>query len=100
MGASPRGLDAQGKRLHALAGGDAPREGVPTAHSEAEDGRLMRTEADLLRLTIEACGDLPKRANADTGWFAVEPHKWERLIARARREGRDGPNLVVYRTKT
>ena len=55
--------------------------------------------AGLLR-EIEATGDLPKMANAESGWFAVVPGKWQALVSRAEREGRDGPNLIVYRTTT
>jgi len=49
---------------------------------------------------IETNGDLPKKANAESGWFAVVPRKWQDLMDRAAREGRDGPNLIVYRTTT
>ncbi|MCA9317619.1 MAG: HNH endonuclease [Planctomycetes bacterium] len=49
---------------------------------------------------IEANGDLPKMANANSGWFAVAPRKWKDLALRAAQEGRTGPDLIVYRTKT
>jgi len=60
----------------------------------------MASRAEQSRLVIEKRGDLPKRANAASGWFAVFPAKWKRLQVRAAREGRDGPCLVLYRTNT
>lgn len=56
--------------------------------------------AEKLHAAIENGGDEIHLANAESGWFAVAPRKWEELVDRARREGRDGPNLVVYRTRT
>jgi 5-methylcytosine-specific restriction endonuclease McrA len=60
----------------------------------------MRTEADELRAALEQRGDVPKMANAESGWFAITPSKWHRLVTKALSEGRDGPTLIVYRTKT
>jgi hypothetical protein len=53
-----------------------------------------------LRKDLEARGEYVVRANASTGWFAVFPTTWLDRAEKARRDGRDGPNLVVYRTKS
>jgi len=60
----------------------------------------MKTEAHDLRAALEQRGDAPKMANAESGWFAITPSKWHTLVTRAQSEGRDGPTLIVYRTKT
>ena len=39
-------------------------------------------------------------ANISSGWFAVNPKNWQVRGEQAAREGRSGPNLVVYRTKS
>jgi len=60
----------------------------------------MVSDAERLRKQLEARGEYVVRANASTGWFAVFPST---LLARtevARRQGRQGPNLVVYTTTT
>ena len=54
--------------------------------------------ADLLRQDLESRGEYVVMANADTGWFAVFLGTWRHRIEEARRRGREGPNLVVYRT--
>jgi len=61
----------------------------------------MKTIAEALRNEIAEHGDEVHLANAEaTGWFAITPTKWENLVDRAKREGRDGPTLVVYKTAT
>jgi hypothetical protein len=60
----------------------------------------MGSLADKLRKDLEACGEYVVMANASTGWFAVFPTTWHDRMEKARRHGREGPNLVVYRTKS
>ena len=49
---------------------------------------------------MEAAGEYVSRANADSGWFAVFPKKWDKLCDAARKQNRQGANLVVYKTNT
>lgn len=37
---------------------------------------------------------------SNTAWFAVFPEKWQKCVTSAQRDGRDGPNLIVYRTNS
>lgn len=60
----------------------------------------MEFIAERMRMELEGRGDLPKLANAASGWFAISPAKWSRLAQRAQDDGRDGPSLIVYRTNT
>ncbi|MBI4468886.1 MAG: HNH endonuclease [Acidobacteria bacterium] len=60
----------------------------------------MATVVTGLKKRLEARGECVVMANLDSGWFAVNPHTWQTRMEVARREGRDGPNLVVYRTKS
>ena len=60
----------------------------------------MNSVAEALRSELEATGEYVVRANADSGWFAVFPQTWQERTTHAVRQGRDGPNLVVYRTKS
>lgn len=60
----------------------------------------MTSIADELRNDLEARGEYVVRANASTGWFAVFLTTWHDRTQRANSEGREGPNLVVYRTKS
>jgi len=62
--------------------------------------RVALSDAERMRDALEASGDQPKLANLDTGWFAVAYKKWVGLVDRARRDRREGPNLIVYRTNT
>lgn len=52
--------------------------------------------AETLQVTLEARGEYVVRAN--TNWFAMFPSTWQHRVDAARRDGREGPNLVVYRT--
>lgn len=52
--------------------------------------------AETLQDTLEARGEYVVRAN--TTWFAMFPPTWQHRVDAARRDGREGPNLVVYRT--
>jgi len=58
----------------------------------------MTSIAAKLKANLEARGECVIMANATTGWFAVFPTAWRDRTERARHEGREGPNLVVYRT--
>ena len=60
----------------------------------------MESVAHELRKRLEARGEYVVRANALSGFFAIFPGTLQERMARATGEGRDGPNLVVYRTKT
>ena len=53
-----------------------------------------------IRSALEEKGEYVIRANAKTGWFAVDPKKIEKCRATAKATGRTDFNLVVYRTKT
>jgi hypothetical protein len=52
------------------------------------------------RKELEARGEYVAMANISSGWFAVFPDKWHDRMERAQRDGRDGRNLVVYRTNS
>jgi hypothetical protein len=58
----------------------------------------MASSADALRQDLEARGEYVVKANAKDGWFAVFLKTWRDRTEEARRDGREGPNLVVYRT--
>lgn len=49
-----------------------------------------------LRKRLEAGGEYVTRAKI--GWFAIFPEKLVRLEQQAVRDGREGPNLIVYRS--
>ncbi len=53
-----------------------------------------------LKVRLEARGECVVMANLASGWFAVNPNTWQTRTDIARREGRVGPNLIVYRTKS
>ena len=56
--------------------------------------------ADVSKADLETCGEYVVRANANSGWFAVFLGTWRRRVEEARRNGREGPNLIVYRTQS
>lgn len=58
----------------------------------------MASVVDALRQRLEALGEVVKKADSSTGWFAVYPRRWKHQSLEARRSGRLGPNLIVYRT--
>jgi hypothetical protein len=58
----------------------------------------MTSLVHALRSKLEELGEVVKKADISSGWFAVYPRAWERRAAEARRRGRSGPNLIVYRT--
>jgi hypothetical protein len=60
----------------------------------------MNSVADQSRSDLETRGEYVVRANASSGWFAIFPQTWRDRTDRAISEGRNGPNLIVYKTKT
>lgn len=54
--------------------------------------------ANHAQVALEARGEYVVMAN--TSWFAMFPKTLEDRIRTSRAEGREGPNLVVYRTKS
>src|SRR5579862_2192569 len=53
-----------------------------------------------LRKDLEARGEYVVRANLANYFFALFPKKWQALLDQAKRDGRDGPNLIVYQTES
>lgn len=53
---------------------------------------------DDLKGQLKERGEYVVRANASTGWFAINPNTWRIRSEQATRDGRDGPNLIIYRT--
>ena len=51
-----------------------------------------------LKSQLEKRGEVVVLANASTGWFAINPNTWQTRSEQATRDGRDGPNLIIYRT--
>jgi len=60
----------------------------------------MPSLAAELKTQLEEMGDYVVLANLESGWFAINPNTWEKRLVRSKALGRNGPNLVVYRTKT
>jgi 5-methylcytosine-specific restriction endonuclease McrA len=60
----------------------------------------MASLADDFKPTLEARGEYVVMANATTGWFAINPNTWRTRLEQAARDGRQGPNLIVYRTRS
>lgn len=51
-----------------------------------------------LKIQLEERGEYVVMANISSGWFAINPRTWRIRSEQATRDGRDGPNLIVYRT--
>jgi hypothetical protein len=49
---------------------------------------------------LEEQGDYVVMANISSGWFALFPNTWAARVGTAQRLGRQGPDLIVYRTKS
>ncbi len=60
----------------------------------------MPSVAHELRDALETQGDYVVRANANSGWFAIFPKTWAERMTTAHRNGRAGPNLVAYKSKS
>jgi hypothetical protein len=60
----------------------------------------MASLVDVLRRKLEELGEVVKKADISSGWFAIYPTAWERRAQAAQSRGRSGPNLVVYRTRS
>ena len=52
------------------------------------------------RADLETQGDFVALANISSGWFAVFQSTWQARVKSAKRAGREGPRLIVYRTKS
>ena len=64
------------------------------------DSSAMASVVGKLRKDLERCGEYVVRANISSGWFAVFPKTWTTRTDAAQRDGREGPNLIVYRTNS
>ena len=51
-----------------------------------------------LKSQLEKRGEYVVLANISSGWFAINPRTWKIRSEQAARDGRNGPNLIVYRT--
>lgn len=60
----------------------------------------MSSVVDKVRSKLEARGEYVVRANISSGWFAIFPGTWAKRELRAQADGRPGPNLIVYRTRS
>jgi hypothetical protein len=58
----------------------------------------MASVVNDLKNQLELHGEYVVLANISSGWFAVNPRTWLIRMEHAMRDGRDGPNLIVYRT--
>ena len=68
----------------------------PPPHND--EGSAMASVVNDLKSQLEERGEFVVLANASTGWFAVNPNTWRIRSEQAIRDGRDGPNLIIYRT--
>lgn len=60
----------------------------------------MASLVESLRKQLEELGEVVKKADISSGWFAVYPNAWQRRSDAAELHGREGPNLIVYRTRS
>jgi hypothetical protein len=60
----------------------------------------MNSVVGNLRKDLEELGEYVVRANSSSGWFAVFPKTWQTRLEAAKENGREGSNLIVYRTKS
>lgn len=58
----------------------------------------MKSVVDNVKDDLEAQGEYVVLAN--TNWFAVFPATLQKRVAQAKKVGRGGPNLVVYKTRS
>jgi MoxR-like ATPase len=58
----------------------------------------MASVVNELKSQLEERGEYVVLANASTGWFAINANTWRIRSEQATRDGRDGPNLIFYRT--
>jgi hypothetical protein len=64
------------------------------------DGRARDSVVEQLKKDLELSGEYVVRANISSGWFAVFPRTWKVRADAAKRNGREGPTLIVYRTNS
>ncbi len=60
----------------------------------------MTSIVDRLKEDLEACGECVILANVSSGFFAAFPSTWRKRTQTAKSQGREGPNLIVYRTES
>lgn len=60
----------------------------------------MQSIVEASRSQLEEVGEYVVRANISSGWFAMYPETWRSRLAVAAGSGREGPNLIVYRTRS
>ena len=58
----------------------------------------MGSFVEAMKDQLEESGEYVVRSN--TRWFAVFAKTWQERLEIARRQGRKGPNLIVYRNKS
>jgi hypothetical protein len=61
-------------------------------------GEHMKSIVDNLKGRLESRGEYVVLAN--TSWFAIFPDTLRARVEQARADGRDGPNLIVYKTRS
>jgi Domain of unknown function (DUF3883) len=84
-----------------MAGSRKRQPAAPKAKIAPEATTQTKTVAAVLKEDLKARGECVVEANAvKTGFFAINQNTWQRQSEEAKRDGREGPNLVVYRTKT
>jgi len=64
------------------------------------DSNAIFNVVEELRMDLELSGEYVVRANISSGWFAVFPRTWKIRTDAAKRNGRKGPTLIVYRTNS
>lgn len=60
----------------------------------------MTTVVEEREAVLKGLGEYVVKANADSGWFAINPNTWAEQLHKCKDSGRIGPNLIVYRTKS
>jgi hypothetical protein len=60
----------------------------------------MKSIVASLRKDLESRGEYVVRGNISTGWFAISLKTWTKRSDTAMRNGREGPNLIFYKTKS
>ena len=98
------GIDAHWRALHQ---GVMAYEQFWPSLCEAHRGKAARGDrgttdsvVEKLRKDLELRGEYVVRANISSGWFAIFPHTWKIRSDIAKRNGREGPTLIVYRTNS
>jgi hypothetical protein len=69
-----------------------------TRHARDGIADMPKTIVAHLRKELEARGEYVALVNG--GWFAIRPKTWIRRVESAKQQGRDGPNLILYRDES